>query len=99
MDGDVVYEGSLVSIPFDEGEVISYSLLWFNDAEPCFIHRSAVMKRLLVEFDEYLQTRLLGDDGECLWQEVPQPCRVFTFDKDAWRLVFGKGKRIKMSTV
>lgn len=50
----IVKSYKMTSLPFKEPIIISKSIEFFNDPEPCFIHRSAVMKRLLAEIDDYL---------------------------------------------
>lgn len=50
----VVESYKLTSLPIREQIIIGKSIEFFSDPEPCFIHRSAVMKRLLTEIDDYL---------------------------------------------
>ncbi|MDR1901678.1 MAG: hypothetical protein LBQ88_05260 [Treponema sp.] len=44
-----LFEGALNDIRFTEELVIAKSILFFQDGEPCFIHRSAVAARLYAE--------------------------------------------------
>jgi hypothetical protein len=48
-DGSVLFEGALNTLCFTEKLVIEKSIFFFNDEEPCFIHRSAVAARLFGE--------------------------------------------------
>lgn len=50
----VVESCKLTSLPIKEQVIIGKSIEFFSDPEPCFIHRSAVMKRLITEIDDYL---------------------------------------------
>lgn len=50
---EVVKSYKLTSVPIKEQTIISKSIEFFNDPEPCFIHRSAVIKRLVAEIDDY----------------------------------------------
>lgn len=34
--------------------ILKKSLDWFSDPQPCFIHRSAVMKRLFIQLEDFL---------------------------------------------
>lgn len=50
----VIESCKLTSLPIKEQIIIDKSIEFFSDPEPCFIHRSAVMKRLITEIDDYL---------------------------------------------
>jgi hypothetical protein len=54
-DGAVLFEGPLENLRFSEKLVIAKSVYFFNDPEPCFIHRSAVAARLLGELNLLLE--------------------------------------------
>jgi hypothetical protein len=49
--GDSLFEGFLNGLAFSEELIISKSILFFRDPDPCFIHRSAVVARLIAELD------------------------------------------------
>lgn len=57
----VLLERKLISLPLDEAAVIYKSIEFFNDPEPCMIHRSAVMKRLFAEIECYFEDMILKD--------------------------------------
>ncbi len=44
----------LTNLPLKESAVLSKSIEFFNDPEPCMIHRGAVMKRLFLEMEDAL---------------------------------------------
>lgn len=46
---NVVYEGLLKDLPIKETVLIEKSISFFDDPEPCFIHRNAVRVRLTEE--------------------------------------------------
>jgi hypothetical protein len=48
-DGSVLFEGALDTLNFPEKLVIRKSIYFFNDEEPCYIHRGAVAARLFGE--------------------------------------------------
>ena len=50
----VVYEGLLKDIPIKETVLIEKSIYFFDDPEPCFIHRDAVRVRLTEELHQEL---------------------------------------------
>ncbi len=65
----------LSALPIKEECILRKSLEFFSDPEPCFIHRSAVMTRILAETDEYLHN--LAKDGiwEIRWAAFPEKFR------------------------
>lgn len=66
--GNVVVKScKITSLPIKEQIIISKSIEFFNDSEPCFIHRSAVMKRLITEIDDYLYSVFKGGINEIKW--------------------------------
>ena len=50
----VVYEGRLKDMPFKETVLVEKSIYFFDDPEPCFIHRDAVRVRLTEELHQEL---------------------------------------------
>jgi hypothetical protein len=54
-DGSVLFEGALNTLSFPEKLVIEKSILFFNDEEPCYIHRGAVAARLFGELNLLLE--------------------------------------------
>lgn len=47
--GEEVYRGELAAWPLPEQEIVRLSIRFFNDPEPCHIHRAAVCQRALME--------------------------------------------------
>lgn len=43
-EGEVVFKGKLLSLPFKEDAIIKKSVELFDDDEPCVIHQSFVIK-------------------------------------------------------
>ena len=50
----VIFDAPLLDFPVDNSFVIEKSIEYFNDPEPCFIHRSAVVTRLVYELDDFI---------------------------------------------
>ena len=50
---EVLGRFKFTSLPIREQMIINKSIEFFSDPEPCFIHRSAVLKRLLAEIENY----------------------------------------------
>ncbi len=50
----LLYEGLLRDVPLKETVIIEKSIRFFDDPEPCFIHRNAVRVRLISEIQKEL---------------------------------------------
>ncbi|MBM7582732.1 hypothetical protein JOD02_001589 [Caldicoprobacter guelmensis] len=73
--GKMLFERKLTAIPLKEEVIILRSIEYFNDPEPCMIHRSAVMKRIFMEFGEFLNQNIEKGKFELLWDEIPEELR------------------------
>lgn len=51
----LIYQGDMGEYPFREELILEKSKEWFDDEEPCFIHRSAVTHRLTITVEDYLK--------------------------------------------
>lgn len=56
-NGELVFEGIICDLPVHEDKIIEGSILFFDDPEPCMIHRSAVMSRYYMQMDKFLGER------------------------------------------
>lgn len=50
--GGALYDGALTAISVPEPLIIELSIEFFDDPEPCQIHRGAVLKRVFMELME-----------------------------------------------
>ncbi len=48
-EGRACYDGELAGLVLPEAVVLSLSVKFFDDPEPCYIHRGAVLTRALAE--------------------------------------------------
>jgi hypothetical protein len=71
ISGGTLLECRLTSLPLKEAVIINKSIEFFNDPEPCMIHRSAVMNRIFFEMSEYLNMHILEGRRELSWNEIP----------------------------
>lgn len=62
-DGQEIYNGRLSELPIREDVILSKSIHFFDDPEPCHIHRSAVRLRLTEEIQQECQKDLLSPPG------------------------------------
>ena len=56
LDNSILYDGLWDNLPLTEEIIIAKSIEFFDDKEPCEIHRSAVQLRLLAELDALYST-------------------------------------------
>lgn len=54
-NNELLFNGELHSLPIKESVIISKSIEFFNDSNPCYIHRGAVTVRLLSEIEDFLK--------------------------------------------
>ncbi|WP_024831735.1 hypothetical protein [Ruminiclostridium josui] len=69
-------EYKLNSLPFKEEIIIKKSIELFNDREPCIIHRTYVMKKLMLEINEYFNEVLPDGKGQIELEEIPKNIRA-----------------------
>lgn len=62
----ILLEKKLTALPLDEELIKAKSLEFYHDPEPCMIRRSAVMKRLFLELQEFFLK-----NTEISWAEFP----------------------------
>lgn len=53
----ILFYDKILRINLPELLIIQKSTEWFIDPTPCFIHKSAVMKRLFLEMEDYFMTK------------------------------------------
>lgn len=54
-----LYAGTFLELPLKESVILQKSITFYDDPDPCFIHRSAVRNRLLSELEhELIQSTL-----------------------------------------
>lgn len=69
-DKNIIFENKLIAIPLNEEEIISRSIEYFNDPEPCMIHRSAVMKSMIIELYEFFLEVYMDGQKRIKWDSV-----------------------------
>ncbi len=70
--GSTLHECKLNSLPLKEEKIIEKSIELFNDREPCIIHKSFVMKKLMLEINEYFNEVLPNGKGQIALEEIPK---------------------------
>lgn len=67
----VLYDGPLAELPLTDQAVLDASIRYFNDPEPCEIHRSAARLRIAADFADELEKA--APDYEMLrrWTGLP----------------------------
>ncbi len=68
--GVKVFHGAVKDLPLQEEVVIKKSIEFYDDPEPCFIHRGAVMTRLYEELSQFFET---AKGGEIPVDDIPPP--------------------------
>lgn len=60
--GELVFDDRIDKLVVDEARVIELSIRYFNDPEPCFIHRGAVLSRVFGELEAVLTDQWIAID-------------------------------------
>jgi hypothetical protein len=76
-NGSIVLEQKVLRLSLKEESIIAKSVEFYNDPEPCMIHRSAVMKRMYLEWEDFILRRLPDRRGLLKWEAVPQNLRDY----------------------
>ncbi len=85
-DGALLRRCALTRTPLREDTVLRLSVEFFDDPEPCMIHRSAVMSRMYMELTEYFLAQL--SDGAAVASPEDLPARLQSFlDVPGWRQI------------
>lgn len=54
-EDNIVYNGKLTGMPLREELILEKCIEYFNDKSPCYIHKSATMKRLFLQLEKYFE--------------------------------------------
>jgi hypothetical protein len=76
-NGSIVLEQNVLRLSLKEESIIAKSMEFYNDPEPCMLHRSAVMKRMYLEWEDFILRRLPDRRGLLKWEAVPQKLRDY----------------------
>lgn len=72
---EIMLDCKLNSLPFKEVIIIEKCMELFSDPEPCIIHRSFAIKKMLLEIDCYFNDALQEGKGQIKWELIPQNIR------------------------
>lgn len=75
VNGATQLECKFNSLPLKDEKIIEKSVELFNDHEPCVIHKSFAMKKLLFEIDEYFNQVLPSGKGQIICETIPDNIR------------------------
>lgn len=76
----LLYEGLWNELPLAEEVILEKSIEFFNDREPCVIHRSAVQMRLLAELEQLLSSPGFHEQF-CAYTGFPADCKLSFSEK------------------
>lgn len=68
----VLFEGAITALDIPEALTIELSIEFFDDPEPCQIHRSAVARRVFMELSE-----VLGEESVTRGDDLPEVARRY----------------------
>lgn len=81
-NGIPVYKGKLISLPFKDDVIIRKSIEFFNDDEPCIIHKSFVVRTIVLNIEDYFNRMEQIGVCEMEWDELPDEIKsILEFKK------------------
>ena len=80
LDKSVLYDGLWNDLPLAEEVIIEKSIEFFNDREPCAIHRGAVQLRLLSELERLFEDPAFKDLF-CAYTGFSKDCELVFSEK------------------
>ncbi len=69
-NGNVIYKGSFMRLPLSEPLVLEKCIEFFNDKNPCFIHRSAAINRITYQLEEEMKTISSDCNQSMTWAQL-----------------------------
>lgn len=70
-DNNIIYDGDIYGLPIKDEEVIAGSIEFFNDPEPCMIHRSAVISRYYMRIENWFDGVQTADNATIDINHIP----------------------------
>lgn len=80
-NGRIIYEGAFSSLPLNEEYIIKKSIELFNDEEPCIIHRTYIIRKILFEVNDYFDIRLSFGTNKFPWNDLPSNITQALYNK------------------
>ena len=80
----ISYDGLIEALPLCESVIIQKSIQFFDDPEPCYIHRDAVRIRMLAELDQIKGATSLSSDKSPDLELLRQYTGIFSLTKAEW---------------
>ena len=59
-DNNVILSVKVTALPLKEDYILKKSKEYFNCDEPCMIYRSSILKRFIIEFEDYWDLNFIG---------------------------------------
>lgn len=71
-NGEEIFRGGITSLPLKEEKIIKKSMEMFYDSDPCIIHKTYVMKKIILDIDDYLNSLIEQRKMKLNWRYVPE---------------------------
>jgi hypothetical protein len=85
----VFLQKKVTSLPLNEEIIIAKSIEYYDDPDPCMIHKSAIMKLMYIQINDVLNEKLIRGQQKILWAELPDNIKEYLkFSKNVQYLMF-----------
>jgi hypothetical protein len=92
-DGKIIFKRKVTGLPLAEKAIIAKSIEFYNDPEPCMIHRSAVMNRMYFDLSSFIEEHLIRRGiAELPWDSIPERLREMIDIRADVRIVSAEDK-------
>ena len=75
-NNDILFSGPVNELPILDKQVIAGSVEFYDDPEPCMIHRSAVISRYYIQIEQWLDSIYYESDCIIILDNIPDHIRV-----------------------
>lgn len=73
--GEEIFRGGITSLPLKEEKILKKSMEMFCDSDPCIIHKTYIMKKIILDIDDYLNSLIKQGKMKLNWRYVPEPIK------------------------
>lgn len=70
-DDKIIYNGRLTKYSPNEEVIRRESVLYYNEANPCYLRKAVIIKKILMDMEEIIKAYFGKTNQKIKWAEVP----------------------------